>query len=344
MVKKDDQNFLNLIVIALFVLMVYLYKPFLMTIVIAVLLSIATYSATRKFVAVTKSKIAGTLISTIFMSVLFFIPIIYSVNTLVQYINHFDMSYIEKISNYLTNLHYKLPESLSYFQGSFDNFIANINVENISRYVLPYAAKFGKMSAGFLKDMFLIVVFYFFINYYAKELSKYIKSVLPMKQEELDSIFSQITDVMNVVFYSILTTAILEGLLFAFIGKVYGYNALLLGILYGFSSLIPVIGGVIMWLPISLYELAVGNTKEAIFFALYSIIVISIITDTFIKPIIIKYINDRFFKTKTKINELLIFLSILAGLSTFGFWGMVLGPAITTLFISVLSVYSKIAE
>ncbi len=342
--KKDDKNFLSLMTLFLFVLVVYLYQPFLMTIVIAVLLSIATFSATKKFVQITRSKIVGNLISTIFMSILFFIPIIYSVNTLVQYVNHFDMAYIEKISNYLTNLHYKLPDSLSYFQPMIDNFISNIKVENISGLVLPYAAKFGKMSAGFLKDMFLIVVFYFFINYYAEELSAYIKSILPMQKVEVDDIFSQITDVMNVVFYSILTTAILEGLLFALIGKAYGYNGLLLGILYGFSSLIPVVGGVIMWLPISLYELAIGNTKEAIFFALYSIIVISIITDTFIKPVIIKYINEKFFKTKTKINELLIFLSIIAGLSTFGFWGMVLGPAITTLFISVLSVYKKIED
>ncbi len=328
----------------LFIMVIYLYKPFLMTIVIAVLLSIATYSVTKRFVRLTKSKVVGNLISTVFMSILFFIPIIYSVNTLVQYINHFDVSYIEKISNYLINLHYKLPGSLSYFQGSFDKFITNINVENISRYILPYAAKFGQISAGFLKDMFLIVVFYFFINYYAEELSNYVKNILPMKKDEVDDIFSQITDVMNVVFYSILTTAILEGLLFALIGKIYGYNGLLLGILYGFSSLIPVIGGIIMWLPISLYELSTGHVEEAIFFAAYSIVVISIITDTFVKPIIIKYINEKFFRTKTVINEMLIFLSILAGLSTFGFWGMVLGPAITTLFMSVLSVYTKIVE
>ena len=326
------------------VLVIYLYKPFLMTIIIAVLLSIATYSATRQFITLTKSKIVGSLISTLLMSILFFLPIIYSVNTLLQYANHFDVSYIEKISTYLTNLHYKLPDTLSYFQSTFDDFISKINVENISSFILPYATQFGKMSAGFLKDMFLIVVFFFFINLYAEELIRYFKTVLPMQKDEVDEIFIQITDVMNVVFYSILTTAILEGFLFGIIGKIYGYNGLLLGILYGFSSLIPVVGGAIMWLPISLYELALGHTKEALFFAAYSIVVISIIADTFIKPMIIKYINEKFFNTNAGINELLVFLSILAGLSTFGFWGMVLGPAITTLFISILSVYKKMED
>ncbi len=315
-----------------------------MTIVIAILLAIATNSATEKFKYITKSNFLGSFISTFLMSILFFIPLIYSVNALVQHANHFDISYMEKISHYLTNLHYKLPASFSSFQDSFDKTIGSINVKNISNIILPYIANFGKISAGFLKDMFLIVIFYFFINLYANDLLNYFKTVLPMEKDEMDKIFSKITDVMNIVFYSILVSAIFEGVLFSFIGEIYGYNGLLLGVLYGFSSLIPVVGGAIMWLPITLYQLATGHTKEAIIFATYSIVVISIVADTFIKPIIIKYINDKFFKTKTRMNELLVFFSILAGLSTFGFWGMVLGPAITTLFISVLSVYKKIED
>jgi len=151
-------------------------------------------------------------------------------------------------------------------------------------------------------------------------------------------LFGEVANVMSVLFYSILITAIFEGALFAIIGMTFGYNGLLLGILYGFASLIPVIGGALMWIPICVYELARGNVLEAIIIASYSIIVISIIADTFIKPLIIKYINT-FSKTPTKISELLIFFAIIAGLSTFGFWGMILGPAITALFISILKLY-----
>ncbi|EOH5857150.1 AI-2E family transporter, partial [Campylobacter jejuni] len=43
--------------------------------------------------------------------------------------------------------------------------------------------------------------------------------------------------------------------------------------------------------------------------------------------------------TPTKINELLIFLAMIAGISTFGFWGIILGPAILTFFVSTLRMY-----
>ena len=111
--------------------------------------------------------------------------------------------------------------------------------------------------------------------------------------------------------------------------------------MYAFSSLIPVIGGAIMWVPVSLYLYAIGEVKEAIIVALYSIIVISIITDTFIKPLIIDMIKKHM-HNKIELNPMLIFFSIVAGLSSFGFWGVVIGPAITSIFISILKFYKKI--
>jgi predicted PurR-regulated permease PerM len=55
---------------------------------------------------------------------------------------------------------------------------------------------------------------------------------------------------------------------------------------------------------------------------------------------IIKEINQRLLdENDAKMNELVIFFAILAGLSTFGFWGMILGPAITAFFLTVLKLF-----
>jgi predicted PurR-regulated permease PerM len=110
--------------------------------------------------------------------------------------------------------------------------------------------------------------------------------------------------------------------------------------MYGFASLIPVVGGALMWLPFMIYEFAIGNSKSAIFIALYSIIVISIVADTFVKPLIIKWINQKLLTDNdAKLNEMVIFFSIIAGLTTFGFWGMILGPAITAFFLTILKLF-----
>jgi predicted PurR-regulated permease PerM len=145
---------------------------------------------------------------------------------------------------------------------------------------------------------------------------------------------------MGLVFYSSMLTAIFEGLLFGgFIGF-YGFDGLFFTVMYAFASLIPVIGGAIMWLPVSLYMYALGDTKSAITIALYSIIVISFVADTFIKPLIIDMIKRHMHNT-IELNPMLIFFAIVAGLSSFGFWGVIIGPAITSIFISVLKFYKK---
>ena len=146
---------------------------------------------------------------------------------------------------------------------------------------------------------------------------------------------------MSVVFYSTVLTALLEGVLFGFIVSFYGFNFFFFTIMYAFASLIPLIGGVIMWGPVSLYLYANGNINGAIVVAVYSIVVISILADTFIKPLIIAWVK-KFFESDTELNSLLIFFSIVAGLSSFGLWGIIIGPAVTALFISILTFYSKV--
>ena len=48
-----------------------------------------------------------------------------------------------------------------------------------------------------------------------------------------------------------------------------------------------------MWLPIAIYEASLGSVTNALIIVIYSIIVISLIADTFIKPLIINYINKK---------------------------------------------------
>lgn len=341
---NEHRFFLTAIFLAVLYSIIKLYEPFLMIITIASLLSIATYNITVKLHTLFRNRYIAAILSTLLLTVLLFGPIVYILTSIGSLANNFDPLIVEKIQIYLKNFDFQLPSSIAFLQPNLTDFIDSINIAQISKTTLAYLGSIGKNSAGFLKDMFLIVIFFFFASLNGKDLIEYTKSVMPMDAQEINLVFLEVANVMSVVFYSILISAVFQGSLFALISIYMGYDGLLLGIFYGFASLIPVIGGALMWVPLCAYELAHGNTLSAILIALYSIIVISIVADTFIKPLIIKYINNKLVKTPTKVNELLIFFAIFAGLTTFGFWGMILGPAITTLFISLLKLYKLLKE
>lgn len=341
-----DKNRIFLVAIFLIVLygMIVLFKPFLLNIAIASLLAIATLPLHVKILSIVKNPLFTSIITTLLLCLLFFAPIVYAITALATEALKFNPKVIEDTMHFFATYKFNLPDSLQFLEPKIKDLLSNVDLSSITNRLLSNAASFGKMGAGFFTNMIFIVIFFFFANTYGHEIINYIKSVLPLKEGEVELIFSEMGNVMSVVFYSILVTAIFEGALFAGIGIYFGYDGVLLGILYGFCSLIPVVGGALMWVPISAFEFANGNTSTALIIAIYSIVIISIIADTFIKPLIIKYINNKILLVPTVINELLIFFAILAGLSTFGFWGMILGPAITTFFLSILKIYKILKQ
>ncbi len=338
------QHFLLMLFVFALYWMYQLYNAYWMPILIGSLLAISTAKIQKKLYELFKNDFVAALLSSILLAILLFAPLGYFLTTLTiklhgVNIDTFKLVYV-KVHGWIENL----PDSLSFLQIQIKALIDYNNLSTFAGSSLSVAAGVGKYSASFLKDAFLIIIFYFFAHYYGKTIMHYLIKIIRLPQQDTTLLSLEVSNVMSVVFYSIIATATLEGALFGVMISVIGYNGLLFGIMYGFASLIPIVGGALMWVPFMIYELALGNTGNALVISIYSIIIISIIADTFIKPMIIKYVDLNFIKSGTKINELLIFFSILAGLTAFGFWGMILGPAITSFFMALLKLYEMREE
>lgn len=320
--------------------MYLLYAPFLLVITIASLLAVSTSNIQNALEKYLKHKLAAAGVSSFLLAALFFAPLGYFLATLSIELNSISTETLQKIEAYLRDFVETPPAYLLFLKPYLAEIIQDINMNSLTSNALSVAGKIGAFSAGFLKNAFLVIIFYFFAQYNGEIIVSFLKRVVQMSVDESSVLARELSDVMSVVFYSIIATAMFEGILFGAAISYMGYNGLLFGIMYGFASLVPVVGGILMWLPFMIYEFAVGNDSNAIFIAMYSIVVISIIADTFIKPLIIKGINQRLLKDDdTKMNELVIFFAIIAGLTTFGFWGMILGPAITAFFLTILKLF-----
>lgn len=320
--------------------MYLLYAPFLLVITIASLLAVSTFNIQNYLEKTLKSRLLAALSSSFLLAVLFFAPLGYFLATLTIELKSLEPQVFTDIENYIRSVIANPPEYLNFLKPYFADIIKEININSITTNTFHLTAKVGAFSAGFLKNAFLVIVFYFFAQYNGAYIVEFLKRVVQMSVEDSTLLSKELSSVMSVVFYSIIVNAMFQGSLFGIAVSFMGYNGLLFGIMYGFASLIPVLGGMLMWLPFMIYEFSIGNSADAIFIALYSIIVISVIADTFIKPLIIKEINSRLLTEEdTKLNELVIFFAIIAGLATFGFWGMILGPAITAFFLTILKLF-----
>lgn len=333
-----------LMITALFVLGIIgtysVYKPFLLSLTVAVLLTMATFNLTKKLLKYTHSAKISSGISTFLLSMLLFAPIVYLATIGVGYLSQIDNAGIKDTINTVKIFVEEVPFLQNFSVEYLSEEKINDYIQDSTRY-LTFA---GGAGIGFMKNMFFVVVFYFFINYYGNRFFEMILTLLPVSPAKGAKMMQEVSATMEVVFYSVIVTAIFEGVLFGMIMGYFGFNGLFFGVIYGFASLIPIIGGIIVWAPVSLYAWTKIDSHTAMIIAGYSIIMISIIADTFIKPMIIAVIKEDLLKSTIQINSMVIFFSILAGMSTHGFWGMILGPAITSFMIAITKLYLDYSE
>ena len=325
--------------------MYLLYAPFLMAMTIATLLAISTSSVQNFFLKYLKNRFYASTASSFLLAILFFVPLGYFLITLSRELNSLDPQILINIKSYILAKVETPPEYLAFAKPYILENVEGLDIASFGQKALSYTGAVGAFSVGFLKNSFLIIIFYFFVLYNGDHIFTFLRRVSQMSIEESSILIKELSSVMGVVFYSIIVNAMLQGILFGVAISYLGYNGVLFGVMYGFASLIPIIGGAVMWLPFMLFEFSLGHEASGIFIAIYSIVMISVVADTFIKPLIIKEINKRLLKEDdTRVDELVIFFAIIAGLATFGFWGMILGPAITALFLTLLKLFEARME
>jgi predicted PurR-regulated permease PerM len=108
------------------------------------------------------------------------------------------------------------------------------------------------------------------------------------------------------------------------------------GTLTAIISIVPLLGAVIVWLPIVAYLAILGSINgeywRAITLFIYGVSVVSAI-DNILKP---KIIGQR-----ANIHPLIILLGILGGIQLFGIPGLLIGPLILTIFDIVIEIYKE---
>ena len=342
---KTNKIFFIGATLLMFCCVIYLFSPFLMVIAIGVLMAVATSGLHAKVTKLCRGRrTLASVLSLFLLCALFFVPFIYAVIEIAKNAASFDMARLNDALSYVQSLNIKLPGPFEKFDTQFRSFLANLDVAGVAKQIISYLSVVGKSSAKFIVDMVLIIVFCFFAYLYGESFKRFFKKILPVEPAQIDYIFSETANTMSVVFYSTIFNAVLQGFLFSIIAGIFGFDVLLMGVLFAFCSLIPAVGGALIYVPTALYVLAGGSTSGAIVIMAYCVILISTLADSFIRPLVIKFINSRLVENPANINEMLIFFSMLSGISTFGFWGVILGPAILTLFIEVLNLYDYLKK
>ena len=120
-----------------------------------------------------------------------------------------------------------------------------------------------------------------------------------------------------------------------FVALISDLDALLFGLMAGFSSIIPVVGAVLVYMPLFFYFLTEGEIFKAILTLLFGAVFMGFVIDNIFRIFFIKYAK-QIFDIKSNINEITLMVSMIAGVSTLGFWGIIIAPAVVSILLVLI--------
>lgn len=319
-----------------------LYKPFLMNLIIALLLCVATFGLKKYIDRFIKYNFLSSFFAIVIFLAFCVIPLWLVSTELFSQIKSVDMSnltaFFKDSQKNIIALLNGVPEI---FRERAIVAIQSFDISAIVSRAMSVSAGLGKAGVKFFTDLAFIVIFLYLFYYYGKAIYDYIIDIIPLDERTSKDILQETSGVLKVVFFTSIISMILQGLSFGIVVQILGFSGVLFGVAYGLASIVPIVGGALVWLPFCLYIYWIGDWKMAIFVALYAMIFIGFVIDNVIKPLIIGIVNRVMLKKPVKINEMIIFIAILAGLASFGFWGIIIGPTLSALFIALLRVYQS---
>jgi predicted PurR-regulated permease PerM len=145
-------------------------------------------------------------------------------------------------------------------------------------------------------------------------------------------VFEQLRDVGRHVFLGTLTTALVQGTLAGIGFWVCGVpQPAFFGVLAAVASLLPALGTLLVWAPLSVYLILIGSTGSGVALLIYSAVVVVGFSDYVLRPYLV---GDN-----EVVPTLLTFVALFGGVEVFGLRGLVVGPIVVTLAVALLRTY-----
>ena len=185
--------------------------------------------------------------------------------------------------------------------------------------------------AVFVFHLFVTLFALFFLLRDSDSLMRLMRRALPFDELRRERMIRQTRDLVYASVIAGLMIASLQGLLGGILFALLGLGApVFWGVVMGFFGMLPFLGTWVVWLPAAIWLASTGHLAKALTLAGIGAAVVASV-DNVLRPALLA--------GRTQMNGLLMFVSLLGGVSVFGLIGVVLGPLVVALATGLLETY-----
>lgn len=175
----------------------------------------------------------------------------------------------------------------------------------------------------------LFILYFMLVN--GSEMERYLNRIIPLKRNNIQLLSYETKKMVIANALGIPMISIVQGIVATIGYAIFGVKDWgLYGFLTGVFAFFPVVGTMIVWVPLALYMYATGDTMNALLVAIYSLVVTGNV-DYIARMTLLKRMGD--------VHPVMTILGVLVGLGLFGFIGLVIGPLLINYIIVMYDIY-----
>ncbi len=339
--NRDTVNKSVLLLLVIFISAIFLsmIRSFLMALLMAGIFSALTYPVYRRFERWYGGRRALASLTTLILVV---IVVILPLGALIGIVTAQAIKIGQTVTPWVEaqiaqpGEFHKLLSSLPFYDklAPYSDIIwskAGEFIGSISKFLISSlsSATMGAVNMLFMAFVMLYTMFFFFLD--GDKLLQKILYYLPLQDEDEQRMLDKFTSVTRATLKGTAIIGILQGSLAGFAFWVVGIpSAVFWGTIMAVLSIIPGVGTALIWGPAVIILAAGGSFLKAGGLAVFCAIVVGSI-DNLVRPILVG--------KDTQMHELMIFFGTLGGIVMFGVMGIIIGPIVAALFVTVWEIY-----
>lgn len=204
-------------------------------------------------------------------------------------------------------------------------------------FMVVQASSIGQKIMTGVSDLIVnlavAIMLMFFMLWEGRKMEHYVSTIMPFEESNKREVLNKIQLMVRSNAIGIPLLAVIQGII-----SLGGYllcdapNPYLTALLTAFASIIPLVGTALIWIPVSIYFLIMGEWINALILLGYGGIIISQCDN------LIRFLLQ---KKMANIHPLITIFGVVAGLPIFAFMGIIFGPLLVSLFLLFLDMFRK---
>lgn len=240
-----------------------------------------------------------------------------------------------KINDIVSNQD-KILQTIKIFSGKISDFIGikiltEENTKAISLKITSYLPKILNSTLNVAANLLMLFFLLYYLLVNGKEIEHYLNKIIPLKKHNVEQLAAETKNMIRANALGIPVICVVQGI-FATLGYwIFGVEDWgLWGFLTGVFAFFPLVGTMIIWVPLVLYVLSTGNTWSGVGLGIYSLVVTGNV-DYITRLGLLKKMGD--------VHPMVTVLGVIVGLHLFGFMGLIFGPLLLSYFIILIKIY-----